>query len=141
MGHREPLASRVFRLRPGNLDISISWTHVSTHHLTLSTAPPDLVGAMYAEFAAELGRDDGRTYPQAPPMSRGEFEAYFFARDVIVGIGEERAGDETDDTVLEREGARGVDALLVAKGGREWPDAMAGFYYVRPIFGVLGGCW
>ena len=87
---------------------------------------------MYAEFAAELGRDDGRTYPQELPMSRSEFEAYFFARDVIVGIGEERAGDEADGTVLD--GARGVNALLAAKGDRTWTDVVAGFYYVRSIF-------
>jgi len=112
MSHREPIASRIFRLQPKDNDISIPWTHVSTHHLTLSTAPADLVGVMYAEFAAELGRDDGRTYPQESPMSRSEFEAYFFARDVIVGIGEERARDEEDGKVLEGEG--GVNALLVA---------------------------
>ena len=90
---------------------------------------------MYAEFAAELGRDDGRTYPQESPMSRNEFEAYFFARDVIVGIGEERPGDEEDGQVLEGDG--GVNALLVAKGDRNWAEVIAGFYYVRRIFGFL----
>jgi hypothetical protein len=85
---------------------------------------------MYTEFAAELERDDGRTYPQEAPMSRGEFEAYFFARDVIVGIGEERLGDGIEDgNVLEGEGGSG--ALLTAKGGREWTEVVAGFYYVR----------
>jgi len=128
-GDREPMASRIFRLRPKDTNRPISWTHVSTHHLTLSTAPTTLVGAMYAEFAAELGRDEGRTYPQELPMSQSEFEAYFFARDVIVGIGEERAGDEADGKVLD--GERGVRALLVAKGDRNWTDVLAGFYYVR----------
>jgi len=127
--HREPIASRIFRLQPKTGDISIPWTHVSTHHLTLSTAPADLVGAMYAEFAAELARDDGRTYPQEAPMSRSEFEAYFFARDVIVGIGEERSGDEVDGQVLE--GAGGVNALLAARGDTDWTEVIAGFYYVR----------
>jgi hypothetical protein len=85
---------------------------------------------MYAEFAAELGRDEGRTYPQESPMSRSEFEVYFFARDVIVGIGEDRSGKvEADGTVLE--GERGVNALLGAKGERNWVDVIAGFYYVR----------
>jgi hypothetical protein len=88
------------------------------------------VGATYTEFAAELERDDGRTYPQEPPMSRSEFEAYFFARDVIVGIGEERPGDGVEDgKVLEEAG--GVNALLAAKGDRDWTDVIAGFYYVR----------
>lgn len=42
---------------------------------------------MHTEFAAGLERDDGRTYPQGPPMSRSEFKLYFFARNVNVGIG------------------------------------------------------
>lgn len=85
---------------------------------------------MYTEFAAELERDDGRTYPQEPPMSRSEFEAYFFASDVIVGIGEERPKDGIEDgKELEKEG--GIDALLTAKGDRDWSEVVAGFYYVR----------
>ena len=86
---------------------------------------------MYTEFAAELERDDGRTYPQEAPMSRSEFEAYFFARDVIIGIGEERPNDGIEDgeVLLEKEG--GIDALLTAKGDRDWSEAIAGFYYVR----------
>lgn len=52
---------------------------------------------MHTEFAAELERDDGRTYPPEPPMSRSEFESYFFAGAVIVKIGEERPGDGTED--------------------------------------------
>ena len=68
-------------------------------------------------------------------MSRGEFEAYFFARDVIVGVGEERAGDGVEDgRVLE--GTGGMNALLAAKGDsdRDWTEVVAGFYYVRRRF-------
>jgi hypothetical protein len=135
--NREPLASRIFRLQPrNNASTRIPWTHVSTHHLTLSTAPAELVGAMYAEFAAELERDEGRTYPQEPPMSRGEFEAYFFARDVIVGIGEERPGDGIEDGQVLEESAGGAVAAAAAAvaartGDRGWADVIAGFYYVR----------
>jgi len=101
----------------------------------MSTAPADLVGAMYTEFATELERDEGRTYPQESPMSRSEFEAYFFARDVIVGIGEEREGEGVDEDedgrVLEKGGA---NALLAAKGERGWADVLAGFYYIKPNY-------
>ena len=69
-------------------------------------------------------------------MSRSEFEAYFFARDVIVGIGEERPSDGIEDgDVLAGEG--GTTALLTAKGDRDWSEVIAGFYYVRSISGFF----
>ena len=42
---------------------------------------------MYTEFAAELERDNGRTYPQEPPMSRSEFEAIFSLVTSSSGLG------------------------------------------------------
>ena len=112
-------------------------------HLTLETAPGDLVGYMSDEFLEELAR--GRTYPQELMIKteegeekqvygRKEFEGYFFAGDVLVGLlvdSEEcvidssseggKEGKEVDPTQVTLEGVR---------RGREWKECVTGFYYV-----------
>ncbi|PAV24216.1 acyl- N-acyltransferase [Pyrrhoderma noxium] len=116
-------------------------------HLTLETAPGDLVGYMSDEFLEELAR--GRTYPQEliikteegeekQVYGRREFEGYFFAGDVLVGLlvdSEERVidssseggkeGKEVDPTQVTLEGVR---------RGREWKECVTGFYYVKPNY-------
>src|SRR5258706_6532651 len=88
---------------------------------------------VYCESAAELAKRRKDIPAGVPPMSRSEFEAYFFAGDVIVGIGEERP---RDGKALDKEG--GIDALLTAKGDRDGSDVIPGFYYARSILGFLG---
>jgi hypothetical protein len=74
---------------------TIGWTHTVVYHLVLSTnAPQDLVTAFFEEFVNELERYDNRTYPQEKGMSRAEFEGYFFARDVFVGMDMKLLEDE-----------------------------------------------
>jgi len=48
---------------------------------------------MHTEFAAGLERDDAGTYPEEPAIPEVNSEHTSFARDVIVGIGEERPSD------------------------------------------------
>ncbi|KAG8816771.1 hypothetical protein FRC17_000179 [Serendipita sp. 399] len=83
---------------------------------------------MYAEFTLELERDLTRTYPQEAGMTKEEFESYFFARDVFVGIGFK---DELQDVTISSKQLEGVER---AQMGREWMDALAGFYYVKPNY-------
>jgi hypothetical protein len=114
---------------------SLDWTHVTLHHLTLKSAPQELVTALFEEFSSELERDQSRTYPQEAGMTRDEFESYFFARDVFVGIGvkmEVKGGEENIEMTMEpledKEGS--MESFL---GGRKWNEALAGFYYVSTI--------
>lgn len=109
---------------------------------------------MYNEFSSELARDDNRTYPQEAGMTRVEFEAYYFARDVIVALlgvqlerqdGEGRGegegeggvsdGGPEDGITLEHD--RGEVALERERKGRSWIDCVAGFYYVRTLFSLF----
>jgi hypothetical protein len=117
--------------------MTIGWTHTVVYHLVLSTnTPQDLVTALYEEFADELERDENRTYPQEKGMTRAEFEGYFFARDVFVGVGmrllegEEISlvGDDGESVVGKR-----WRRIEDASGEREWRDAISGFYYVRSL--------
>jgi hypothetical protein len=117
--------------------MTIGWTHTVVYHLTLSTnTPQDLITALYEEFADELERDENRTYPQEKGMTRAEFEGYFFARDVFMGVGmrllesEENSlvGDDGESIVGKR-----WPRIEDARGEREWKDAISGFYYVRPF--------
>ncbi|PVF94009.1 hypothetical protein CPB86DRAFT_776850 [Serendipita vermifera] len=114
------------------------WTHTVVYHLVLSTnTPQELVTCLYKEFADELERDENRTYPQEKGMSRDEFEAYFFARDVFVGVGmkvlevEEKSlvGDDGELVVAKR-----WPTIEDARGERTWKDAISGFYYIKPNY-------
>jgi hypothetical protein len=67
-------------------------------------------------------------------MTRAEFEGYFFARDMFVGVGmrllegEENSvvGDEGESVVGKR-----WPTIEDARGEREWKDTISGFYDVR----------
>jgi hypothetical protein len=113
----------------------LEWTHVTLHHLTLKSAPPELVTALFEEFSSELERDQSRTYPQEAGMTRDEFESYFFARDVFVGIGvkmEMKGGSENIEmTMAPLEDKESSMELFL--GSRKWNEALAGFYYVSTI--------
>jgi hypothetical protein len=65
---------------------------------------------------------DTDTHAAAQTYTRAAFEAYFWAADVIVAIG------QTDDGAAEGEG---VEA---SRAGRRWEDALVGFYYVKPNY-------
>ena len=108
-------------------------------HLTLASAPSDLVGFMHEEFADEVDRGD--TYPQETEpgtrLSRDAFEAYYLAADVLVGvlIDNDRfsrldvdANNIRDDEGFEITTNHGIEKI---KGDRDWKDCIAGFYYVR----------
>lgn len=72
--------------------------------------------------------------------TRAAFEAYFWAADVIVAIG------QTDDAVADHGGSGGGQVTVQAQkfgigevscGGRSsrsWEDALVGFYYVKPNY-------
>ena len=72
--------------------------------------------------------------------TRAAFEAYFWAADVIVAIG------QTDDAVADHGGSGGDQVTVQAQnfgigvvscGGRSsrsWEDALVGFYYVKPNY-------
>ncbi|KDQ20009.1 hypothetical protein BOTBODRAFT_101861 [Botryobasidium botryosum FD-172 SS1] len=96
---------------------------VYVHHLRLATAPPDLVALLHTEFVTEL--EIGFTYPQLGPISLDEFKAYFFARDVFVGIKAEsgRIGEKVDVSDVEE-----------ARNGRDWSECILGAYYVKPNY-------
>ena len=88
----------------------------------MHTASPELIDVLFEEFSNELDRDDARTYPQEKGMTKEEFVAYYFARDVFVGIG----------MCISEEGAQGksTHTLEDARAGCDWKSAVAGFYYV-----------
>lgn len=125
------------------------------HHLRLDSARalpgpgPGLLDYTHRIFAAEI--EAGRTYPQeavagsgligeqpdndggdtdtnaaTQTYTRAAFEAYFWAADVIVAIG------QTDG------GGGGVHVLVgdveASRAGRRWEDALVGFYYVKPNY-------
>lgn len=98
------------------------WTHVAVFHLTERDAPPALIDALFEEFSEELERDEARTYPQEKGMTKEEFVAYYFARDVFVGLG---LAIEADKNPYDSS-----RTLEDARGARDWKSAVAGFYYV-----------
>jgi hypothetical protein len=144
------------------------------HHLRLESTRvfPSLLEYTHRIFAAEV--EAGRTYPQeadalaaaaaaggslscesdddthtrAAPQAaytRAAFEAYFWAADVIVAIGQtdDDAADHGggDDGRVQAQalnvGSRGDLSQLqleISRGGRRWEDAIVGFYYVKPNY-------
>lgn len=98
------------------------WTHVAVFHLTAHEAPPELIDVMFEEFSNELERDEARTYPQEKGMTKEDFVAYYFARDVFVGL-----GMSVKEGVTPFQSTR---TLGDARAGRDWKSAVAGFYYV-----------
>jgi hypothetical protein len=127
---------------PGKL--AAPFRRLVLHHLRLDTARslPGLLEYSHQVFAAEV--EAGRTYPQEiandvaassgsnddsmtkPAVyTRAEFEAYFWAADVIIAIGT-NAADELDSVL--------VGDVEVARAGRSWEDSLVGFYYVKPNY-------
>ena len=125
------------------------------HHLRLDSARalpgPSLLDYTHKIFAAEI--EAGRTYPQEAvgelllddgsgacsdmfTYTRTAFEAYFWAADVMVAVGQ--VGDDAADSG----GGDGVqvqvhgagDLLEASRAGRRWEDALVGFYYVKPNY-------
>jgi hypothetical protein len=67
--------------------------------------------------------------------TRTAFEAYFWAADVIVAIGQtdDEAADGGNDDGQVRAGSG--DLLEISRGGRSgWEGALVGFYYVKPNY-------
>src|SRR6266446_4239955 len=132
------------------------------HHLRLDSARalpsgPSLLDYTHGIFAAEI--EAGRTYPQETDAlvddsdarghgsssaisthtyTRAAFEAYFWAADVIVAIGQKDdhdAGLVRDGDVQARAqvGSRSGD-LRAGLAGSSLEDALVGFYYVKPNY-------
>ncbi|KAG9000844.1 hypothetical protein FRB94_005122 [Tulasnella sp. JGI-2019a] len=97
---------------------SIEVTSLCISHVTLETAPADLIQFLHHEFSAELLR--GNTYPQEEALDLDAFKAYYFAADVFIGIVVPR---DSTPTTLEMAGA-----------GRPWPTCVSGFYYIKPNY-------
>ena len=96
---------------------------LALYHLRLddNARTSGLVEYTHRVFAAEV--EAGRTYPQEEvPYGRAAFEAYFWAADVIVAIGD-----------IQTDGLAGSD-VKTARAGRSWEDALVGFYYVKPNY-------
>ena len=136
------LESTAWKVKPRDGDEETRY--VLIFHLTLSSAPLDLVGYMHEHFADELER--GNTYPQEPDagtrLSRDAFEAYFFAADVLVGVQLSRedlvrlgvdvhAASEADGPIPSNN-----VTLEDVRNKREWKDCIAGFYYVGPLYSL-----
>jgi len=123
---RLPLPSTAWPVRTMNQ----ANPYITIHHLTLSTALalPGLVEYLHAEFASDV--EAGMTYPQEGAMGKDDFEAYFFAADVLVGILGHKASPEFADGMM-HEVDLGVDET---KNGRTWEDCVIGFYYVKPNY-------
>ncbi|KAF8504780.1 hypothetical protein F5888DRAFT_1853328 [Russula emetica] len=120
---------------PGKPTAPAPFRRLVLHHLRLESARalpaagPSLLEYTHRIFAAEV--EAGRTYPQEAAYTRAAFEAYFWAADVIVAIG------QTDDDAADGDdgGSDGGGQLLeISLGGRSWEDALVGFYYVKPNY-------
>jgi RimJ/RimL family protein N-acetyltransferase len=82
---------------------------------------PAIVDYFWKVFDAELA--EGKTYPQAGPMTRDEFAAYFFNSVTIVGVLHDSEVDAAQFPTIQ-------DAM----GGRSIEEALAGCYYIKPNY-------
>jgi hypothetical protein len=116
-------------------ELAEPFSRLALHHLRLDTARslPGLLEYMHQVFATEVeaGRNSqeanassGAT-PESRVYTRAEFEAYFWAADVVIAIGTN--ADNESKPVL-------VEDLEVARAGRSWEDILVGFYYIKPNF-------
>ena len=86
------------------------------------------------------GASSGSTHTHATTQAytRAAFEAYFWAADVIVAIGQTDDDVAVDDGVSQAQAhAQNVgsgELLEISRGGRSWEDALVGFYYVKPNY-------
>jgi hypothetical protein len=83
-------------------------------HLTLKSAPSELVELLHQGFEQEL--ESGKTYPQEGPMDRAAFEAYFFTADVFVGM----IVPTAEAAALEHE------SIEMVRAGRSWDESVVG---------------
>ena len=130
------LPSTTWHLKSKRPDTPSSLT---IHHLTLATAEalPGLVDYIHKTFADELER--GQTYPQeilaGEEYTRALFDAYYFAKDVLVAV----LGKEGDEP--QQDGAAVPTGLAEAVGSRSWEESIAGCYYVSTIrLSVASSC-
>jgi len=81
-------------------------------------------------FVDELER--GMTYPQeilpGETYTEAQFEAYYFAADVIVGIVGLGEAPPAGDGEIVQEG------IEETRRGRSWEECVAGVYYVKPNY-------
>jgi hypothetical protein len=85
------------------------------------------------------GGGDGSTHTHATTRAytRAAFEAYFWAADVIVAIGQtddDAAVDGGSQAQAQAQNVGSGDLLELSRGGRSWEDALVGFYYVKPNY-------
>ena len=85
-------------------------------------------------FSDELER--GMTYPQeilpGGAYSRDQFDAYYFAADVLVAVLGHTAQDGRADPLDGEDGSPITTGFADAVGGRSWEECIAGCYYVSP---------
>jgi hypothetical protein len=88
------------------------------------------------------GGGGGDTHTHATQAyTRAAFEAYFWAADVIVAIGQTDddaadGGSDVGQVQAQNAGSGSGDLLeIFSRGGRSsWEDALVGFYYVKPNY-------
>ncbi|KAI0827942.1 hypothetical protein BC628DRAFT_1366368 [Trametes gibbosa] len=112
--------------------------YLTLHNLTLEAAQkyPGLIDYLHSVFAAEL--EDGRTYPQeilpGQCYTRAQFDAYFFAADILVAVTAPSSSDGAADSIDGPDGTQVQIAFAEAVGGRSWEESIAGCYYVKPNY-------
>lgn len=74
------------------------------------------------------------THTTTQGYTRAAFEAYFWAADVIIAIGQTDDDVTVDDRVIQAQNVGSGDLLEISRGGRSWEDALVGFYYVKPNY-------
>ncbi|KAH9855989.1 hypothetical protein C2E23DRAFT_866553 [Lenzites betulinus] len=112
--------------------------YLTLHNLTIAAAVNHhgLIDFLHSVFAAEL--EDGRTYPQeilpGESYTRAQFEAYFFAADILVAVLALPSSDGAVDVLAGPDGTQVQIGLAEAVGGRTWEESIAGCYYVKPNY-------
>ncbi|KAI0368955.1 hypothetical protein BV20DRAFT_968427 [Pilatotrama ljubarskyi] len=130
-----PLPSTTWQLASKRLGAP---KHLSLHPITLETAEkfPGLLDYLHRVFADELER--GQTYPQeilpGETYTRAQFDAYWFAADVIIAVTELPTPDGTADPLDAPDGSQIQLGFAEAVGGRAWEESIAGCYYVKPNY-------
>ena len=108
--------------------------YLTIHHLTLDRAEtfPGLVDYLHHVFADELER--GQTYPQeilpGQTYTRSQFDAYYFAADVLVAVLGSQSPDGVADSLDAPDGTQIQVGFEEAVSGRTCEECIAGCYYV-----------
>ncbi|KAI0776276.1 hypothetical protein BD413DRAFT_469258 [Trametes elegans] len=131
-----PLASTTWQLASKKPDAP---KYLTIHHLTLKTAAafPGLIDYLHRVFTDEL--EGGLTYPQeilpGQPYTRAQFEAYWFAADVLVAVAAQPQQVGAGADPLDAPDGSAVQiGFAEAVGGRVCEEAIAGCYYVKPNY-------